>query len=126
MSVEFLVYNVLRVFAACVVIPLWLIIGFCTFGMLWPPQVREKLLAGQMTTQTEQASAEQDRLKQLKALMGDVSSFQEEVQGDMDKGRDELYVIKTVLDTTKTELHTEMNDVKQVVTELFEMLTAGR
>ena len=125
MSVEFIVYNILRVFAACVIIPLWIIIGFITFGMLWPPQVREKLLTSQMTARTAKDSAERTRLNQVSRLKEDVTSLQEEVMGDMDKGRDELYIIKTVLDSTKTEIHTEMDNVKEIVTELFELLSSG-
>ena len=37
----------------------------------------------------------------------------------MEKGRDDLF--KAVLDSTKTEIHEEM-DVKEIVTELFELL----
>ena len=125
MSIEFIIYNILRVFAACVIIPLWIIIGFISFGMLWPPQVRRKLLTSQMTSRTEEASAERLRLNQVNGLKEDVSSFQEDVRGDMEKGRDEVYIIKTVLDSTKTEIHTEMNHVKEIVTELFEMLSAS-
>jgi len=122
MSVEFIVYNVLRVFAACVVIPLWIIIGFFTMGMLWPPQVRERLLTSQMTRLAEKDSAERTRLNQVSKLKDEVTSLQEEVRADMEKGRDELYIIKTVLDSTKTEIHSEMNKVKEIVTELFEMM----
>ena len=120
---EFIVYNVLRIFAACIVIPLWIIIGFVTFGMLWPPQVREKLLTSQMSSRTKEASKERTRLDQVKNLKEDVIDLQKEVIDDMEKGRQELAIMKTVLDSTKTELHAEMNSVKEIVTELFEFLS---
>ena len=124
MSVEFIVYIVLRVFAACVIIPLWLIIGFLTFGMLWPPQVREKLLTSQLVGPTEKESAERTRMEQVSRLKEDISSFQGEVRVDIEKGRDEMYIVKAVLDSTKTEIHNEMNEVKEIVTELFELLSS--
>jgi hypothetical protein len=123
LSMEFIVYNVLRIFAACIVIPLWIIIGFVTFGMLWPPQVREKLLTSQMSSRTKEASKERTRLDQVKTLKEDVIDLQKEVRDDMEKGRQELAITKTVLDSTKTELHAEMNSVKEIVTELFEFLS---
>ena len=123
LSVEFIVYNILRVVAAIVIIPLWLIIGFLTCGMLWPPQVRKKLLTSKIIGRTKEANAERTRLNQLKNLKEDVDIFQEEVRADMERGRDEVYIIKTVLDTTKTELHDEMHNVKEIVTELFELLS---
>lgn len=114
----------MRVFTACVIIPLWIIIGFISFGMLWPPQVREKLLTSQMTSRTEKESAERTRLDQVSRLKEDVTSFQEEVRVDMEKGRDDLYIVKAVLDSTKTEIHEEMDNVKEIVTELFELLSS--
>ena len=124
MSVEFIVYNILRVFAAIVIIPLWIIIGAISFGILWPPQVREKLLTSQMTARSEKPSAEHTRLDQVNKLKDDVASLQEEVRVDMEKGRDELYIIKTVLDNSKTEIHMEMNNLKEIVMELFELSQA--
>ena len=119
-----MIYIVLRVFTACVIIPLWIIIGFISFGMLWPPQIREKLLTSQMTSRTEKESAERTRLDQVSRLKEDVTSFQEEVRVDMEKGRDDLYIVKAVLDSTKTEIHEEMDNVKEIVTELFELLSS--
>ena len=123
MSIESIVYIVLKVFAACVIIPLWIIFGLITFGMLWPPQVREKLLTSQTANLVEKDSAERTRLDQVSRLKEDVNSFQEEVRVDMEKGRDEIYIVKAVLDSTKTEIHDEMNNVKEIVTELFELLS---
>eukprot|EP00584_Thalassiosira_punctigera_P026146 CAMPEP_0172577396 /NCGR_PEP_ID=MMETSP1067-20121228/138210_1 /TAXON_ID=265564 ORGANISM="Thalassiosira punctigera, Strain Tpunct2005C2" /NCGR_SAMPLE_ID=MMETSP1067 /ASSEMBLY_ACC=CAM_ASM_000444 /LENGTH=865 /DNA_ID=CAMNT_0013370083 /DNA_START=115 /DNA_END=2712 /DNA_ORIENTATION=+ len=122
MSVEFIIYNILRIFAAVIIIPLWIIIGLLSMGLLWPPQVREKLLTSQMSRRSEQSTAERDRLDQVNRFKEDLLAFQEEVKVDMEKGRDELYIIKAVLDTTKTEIHKEMNDVKEIVTDLFELL----
>ena len=123
MSIEFIVYNILRFFVAVIVIPLWMILGFVAFGMLWPPQVRKRLLTSQMTTRSKEASKERIRLEQLSNLKEDVTSFEDEVRDDMERGRDELYIIKTVLDSTKTSVSTEMNEVKEIVTELFELLS---
>mmetsp|Transcript_12465 Transcript_12465/g.26922 ORF Transcript_12465/g.26922 Transcript_12465/m.26922 type:complete len:833 (-) Transcript_12465:1491-3989(-) len=60
MSVEFIIYNILRMFAAIIVIPLWLVIGLLTLGFLWPPQVREKLLTSKMIDRTEKSNARLD------------------------------------------------------------------
>jgi len=124
MSIEFIIYIILRGAAAIIIIPLWVIIGFFTFGLLWPPQVREKLLTSQMTSKSEKASAERTRLNQVQNLKEDVVSFQAEIKTDMEKGRGDMYIVKAVLDTTKTEIHSEMNNVKEIVTELFELLSA--
>eukprot|EP00578_Thalassiosira_sp_NH16_P015096 CAMPEP_0181113566 /NCGR_PEP_ID=MMETSP1071-20121207/20416_1 /TAXON_ID=35127 /ORGANISM="Thalassiosira sp., Strain NH16" /LENGTH=879 /DNA_ID=CAMNT_0023197613 /DNA_START=119 /DNA_END=2758 /DNA_ORIENTATION=- len=124
MSVEFIVYNILRVFALLVVIPLWIIVGAISMGMLWPPQVREKLLTNKIARRTEKTSAERTRLNQVSKLKEDVTSLQKEVKGDMERGRNEVHLLKVALDSTKTEIHAEMNNVKEIVTELFELLSA--
>ena len=124
MSFEFIVYNVLRVFAAFIIIPLWIVLGFVSLGLLWPPQVREKMLTSKMAARTKEVSAEQTRSQEVGRLKEDMESFQKEVRVDMEKGRDEVYLVKTVLDNTKMEIHSEMNNVKEIVTELFELLSA--
>ena len=123
-SFQFILYNVLRVFAAFVILPLWVVIGFMSFGMLWPPQIREKIFTSQMTGRTEQSSEERNRLNQVNTLKEEVSAYDKEMRADMEKGRNEMNTIKAVLGTTKTEIHTEMNEVKEIVTELFELLSA--
>lgn len=97
---------------------------FVSTLQLWPPQIREKFLASQLQVQAKEATREQSRLEQLNTLQEHVGSLQEEVRNDFEKGRSELYIIKAVLDSNKTEIHKEMNDVKEVVTELFELLSA--
>src|SRR6056300_1764272 len=42
-SIEFWCYVLVRFGAFIFVIPLWLLLGMCTAGWLWPPQVREFL-----------------------------------------------------------------------------------
>jgi hypothetical protein len=107
LSIEFIVYNILRCFTACFIIPLWIIVGLCTFGLLWPPQVREKLLTSQMSSRDEIASEERSRMNTVIKINEDVSIFKEEMMGEMDKARLELQVIRSVLDNTKTDIHEE-------------------
>ena len=121
-SCEFLIYGMLRIGTACFVIPLWLVLGLFTCGLLWPPQIREKLLTGHLTSRTTPNISE-DRLRQISELRDEISMFHTEMVMDMARGREDISEVKFHLDGAKLQIHTEMNNVKEIVTELFECLS---
>ena len=123
-SVDFIIYKLLKVVVAVFIIPLWLITGAVTFGLLWPPQIRAKL----MTTTARlngNASAEYERKSQMKTLRQDLSSLQDEIKAGIDLGRQELDTVRSALDVAKSDISIEMNNVKDIVTELFQYLSAS-
>jgi len=122
-SIEFIVYSLLRFFTAVFIIPLWIILGAVTCGVMWPPQVREKLLTGRLTRRS--VKEVENRMNQVTQLRTDLSLLHAEIVMDIDRGRDEIVDIKNRLDGAKTEIHLEMNNIKEIVTELFETVMAG-
>lgn len=122
-SIEFIVYSLLRFLTAVFIIPLWIILGAVTFGVMWPPQVREKLLTGRLTRRS--AKEAENRMNQVTQLRTDLSLLHAEIVMDIDRGRDEIVDIKNRLDGAKMEIHLEMNNIKEIVTELFETVMAG-
>ena len=125
LSIEFIVYNILHFFTACLVIPMWMMIGLCLFGLLWPPQVREYLLMSQMSSQNEIVSKEWTRMNKVSKMSEDISNFRDDMLADMDKARLELHIIRAVLDSTKSDIHKEMGNIKESVTELFNILSGA-
>jgi hypothetical protein len=93
--------------------------------MLWPPQIRAKLMTSRPTRQKGKASVERHRMDRVSALREDVSTLQDDIKADIDKGREELKTVRNVLESAKYDIHAEMNNVKDVVTELFECLSAA-
>ena len=125
-SVDFIIYELLKVVVAVFIIPLWLITGAVTFGLLWPPQIRAKMMRSQTTARLNgNASAEYERKNQMKTLRQDLSSLQDEIKAGIDLGRQELDTVRTALDIAKTDISIEMNNVKDIVTELFQYLSAS-
>lgn len=122
-SIEFIVYSLIRFFTAVFLIPLWIILGAATCGVMWPPQVREKLLTGRLTRRS--VKEVENRIHQVTQLRTDLSSLHAEIIVDIDRGREEIVDIKQRLDGAKAEIHLEMNNVKEIVTELFETVMAG-
>jgi len=118
--------NVVRSIAACVIIPLWVIVGFITFGALLPPQLREWMLAvplSKMTKKNEEKNEDQTRLEEMNILRENVASFRADVTANTEKGKSDLYMIRDILDTSQTEIQTEMNHVKELLSDMFDLLS---
>jgi len=114
-------YAVLRVVTALFIIPMWVIIGTITMGMLWPPQVRKKILTVGLTTLV--TSDQQERIEEIGKVRNILSDARQDITMEIDKGRVEIRDIKLRLDSTKIEIRDEMNNVKEIVTQLFECVT---
>jgi hypothetical protein len=87
--------------------------------------VREYLLTSQMSSWNKIASKEWMRMNKVSKMNEDVSNFRDEMMADMDKVRLELHIIRAVLDSTKLDIHKEMGNVKEIVTELFNILSGA-
>ena len=119
-SLEFILYNLLRFGIGCIVIPFWLIVGFFTLGILWPPQVREYLLTSTVTLENEKGEEEIARFERCETLKKDVSLFHEEVRRDIDQGKEELSNLRLIVSGARSGIAAEMKDVKRIVMELYE------
>lgn len=117
---ELILYNLLRVGMACIVIPLWIIVGLMTFGVLWPPQVREYLLTSRLTQTSAKGEAERARLERVEVLRQDVSNFHREVKEDLYKGREDITTVRVFIQNFREQSAAEMKDVKRIVMELYE------
>lgn len=121
-SLEYLVYILLRVFSTAIIIPMWTIAGVLTFGLLWPPQIREKLMTSQISNRKEKFKAEVTRFNEVNTLKEGVAHLTEEVRCDLQKLSEDIALMKTTIESSKNEISSSMTDVKEVVSELFEML----
>ncbi|EJK58127.1 hypothetical protein THAOC_21769 [Thalassiosira oceanica] len=74
-SLEYLVYILLRVFSTAFIIPMWTIAGVLTFGLLWPPQIREKLMTSQISNRKEKFKAEVNSVQRGEHLEGRCGSL---------------------------------------------------
>ena len=58
-SIGFWKYAVLRLIAATVIIPVWLVTGLACAGVLWPPQIREYVFVQPCQSMTECSLSEE-------------------------------------------------------------------
>ncbi|KAL7556480.1 hypothetical protein ACA910_003113 [Epithemia clementina (nom. ined.)] len=120
LSVDFLAYFFLRVLA-CVIIPMWILIGFLTFGWMWPPQVREFIFTSTVSAHSSDIAMEDDlRKTQVANLQQEVSILKEDLLQELAMDRTQVVQIKSQVAERKQEIATEMRQIKRLVTMLFE------
>jgi ankyrin repeat protein len=116
--IETFVYNIFRLFAIFVVIPLWLAVGAMTAGWLWPPQVREWLFV-QKETVISRSELERQKLGQLKSIQTDLKALKYELMREMAKDRDEMIRMKAEVETVQGEVYADLQQVKELMGSLL-------
>ena len=116
--IETWVYNIFRIFSIFVIIPLWVALGACTAGWLWPPQIREWLFV-QKETAISRAELERQKLGQLKSIQADLKSLKQEIMREMANDRDEMIRMKAEVETVQGEVYGDLQQVKELMDSLL-------
>ncbi len=111
-------YEILNKTLAVLVIPPWLILGFVTVGILWPPQVREWLFV-QTETAASRAQIERRKLEQLQEIQTSTKLLKEELKQEMQHDRDEMFRMKAEVDAVQEEVLADLQQVNALVTTLL-------
>lgn len=120
MTFDFWAYTLLRIVAA-VFIPVWLLVGLITCGVLWPPQVREAFLASTVFAHTtDLAKEDEQRRTQIMQLRQEVFELKEDLLQELALDRTHLMQLRSQVAERKTEISHEMRDIKRLVALLFE------
>ena len=110
--------DILNKTLAVLVIPPWLILGFVTVGILWPPQVREWLFV-QKETAASRAEIERRKLEQLQEIRRDTELLKEELKMEMQNDRDDMFRMKAEVDAVQEEVLADLQQVNVLVTTLL-------
>jgi hypothetical protein len=116
---EFWVYLFYKAIAIFIV-PFWLILGFVSMGILWPPQVREWLMV-QKDTAVSRAEIERRKLEQLRAIQTDMKNLKVEIRKEMQNDREELLRMKAEVDAVQGEVLSDLQQVKELMTTLLDL-----
>lgn len=121
LSFEFWVYLFLRtlgwIAALC-----WLVIGYVTFGLLWPPQVREGIFFSNVNRGSGGEAKElEQRSIEVRSLREEVKDLHNDILHELTSDRKQVVAMKAQLNDMKDTLQNEMKTVKQVVTMLFDL-----
>jgi len=119
-SFEFWCYFLVRFAAVVFVIPVWLIIGLCTAGWLWPPQVREYLFQQKRAAISRADMAEQVSA-QINELKEEIQRLRMEIQNEMKSDRKEFTLVKAEVEAVQAEVIADLLQVKEFMIHLLEM-----
>ncbi|KAL7482382.1 hypothetical protein ACHAW6_008048 [Cyclotella cf. meneghiniana] len=119
-SFEFWCYFLVRFAAVVFVIPAWLIVGLCTAGWLWPPQVREYLFQQKKAAISRADMAEQVTA-QINELKEEIQSLRTEIQSEMKCDRKEFALLKAEVEAVQAEVIADLLQVKEFMIHLLEM-----
>ncbi|KAL7493923.1 hypothetical protein ACHAWT_002723 [Skeletonema menzelii] len=119
-SPEFWCYVLVRFGAFFFAIPLWLLIGLCTAGWLWPPQVREWLFQ-QKKAAISRADMAQEVTNQINQLKAEIMKLRIEMKGEMKSDRKEFAGLKTEVEAIQAEVMADLLQVKEIMVTLLDM-----
>jgi hypothetical protein len=119
-SFEFWCYVLVRFAAVVFVIPIWLIVGLCTAGWLWPPQVREYLFQQKKAAISRADMAEQVTA-QINELQEEIQNLRMEIKGEMKSDRKEFALVKAEVEAVQAEVMADLLQVKEFMIHLLEM-----
>jgi Ion transport protein len=120
-SVDFFLYQVLRLVVALFVIPIWLLLGVVTVGWCWPPQVREAVFTSTVLKHNSEFEKEDElRRTQVKNVQDEVSALKDELLQELALDRTQVVQMKSQVAERKQEIANEMRDIKKIVAILFE------
>jgi hypothetical protein len=120
-SVDFWCYFLFRALATFI-IPVWIVAGLVTAGLLWPPQIRERLLI-QKETAMSRSDLEKQKLEQLKEIQNNVKLLEAKIRKEFATDRDEIIRIKIEMEGAHYGIASDLQQVRELMTTL---LNTGR
>lgn len=115
---EFLVYTILRIFCILFIIPGWLLLGFVSAGVLWPPQIREYLFAAPNTTFQSRSEVEKKKLQQLEQIQQQVDNVKQHMLREITNDQDDILRAKAEIEKIHGDFFNDLQQVKELLTTL--------
>ena len=118
-KIEWWIVLFYKIIAVCL-IPLWVIVGFFSIGILWPSQVRKWLLV-QKGQQISRAEIERRKLQQLREIQNDMKNFKNDMRKEMANDREEMFRMKGEVEAVQGEVLSDLQQVKELMTTLLDL-----
>eukprot|EP00536_Pseudo-nitzschia_multiseries_P005140 jgi/Psemu1/238255/estExt_Genewise1.C_930096 len=124
-SLDFVLCTILRA-AAIVLVPLWILAGAVVVGLLWPPQIREKLFVSAVTTHSSESEKEENlRKTQIEELKREIAVLKEDLMGESAKHRTQIIQMKSAIAERKLETLDTLTAIKKNVVLALELCEMG-
>jgi len=105
---------------ALIIIPIWIALGIFSFGILWPPQVREFLFV-QKETSISRAEIERQKLDQLKEIQGDIKALKTEIRKEMVGDREDMIRMKAEVEAVQSEVLADLQQVRELMITILDI-----
>ncbi len=124
-SMAFICLNFLRFVAIIFVIPIWIILGLCSVGLLWPPQMRQKLMKQKITVHKSAAMVKSEQQKNdVRTLNDSVATFRYELASSIEKQKEDMVNLKADMTSLSHSVATELKGVREILETLLELQTS--
>lgn len=117
---EFCVSLLYRGLTLFVIIPVWVLLGFVTVGILWPPQIREYLFVQKATTMSR-AEIERAKLAQLREIQGDIKALKTDIRKEMASDRDDMMRMKAEVEAVQSEVLADLQQVTDLMKTILNL-----
>ena len=117
---EFCVSLLYRGLTLFVIIPVWVLLGFVTVGILWPPQIREYLFVQKATTMSR-AEIERAKLAQLREIQGDIKALKTDIRKEMASDRDDMMRMKAEVEAIQSEVLADLQQVTDLMKTILNL-----
>jgi len=112
-SLDFIFCLLLRLFAI-VFVPLWILGGALVVGLLWPPQIREKLFVSAVTKHSSESEKEENlRKTQIERLKVEISVLKYDLLRECAQNRTQIVQMKSAIAERKLETRNNLTTVKR-------------
>jgi len=106
--------------AAAIFIPLWVIFGFISLGLLWPPQVPQFILVPKATTITRK-DHEKQQFDKIQQIQKNLKILAVDLKKEMVADREDLMRMKKEAETTQDDVMSDLQQVRELMTTLLDM-----
>jgi len=120
-AMEYFSGAALRFATIVFIVPSWIVLGMCTAGWFWPPQIRAFIFtSAELKYNSESEKEEELRNTQVEKVKTELATMGEELRQELALDRMQVMQTKTVVAQRKTEIQAEMKNIQRLVTMLFE------
>ncbi len=129
LSCDFVLCTLLRL-VALILVPLWIFLGALSVGLLWPPQLRERLFVGSISTNSALGSkSEQEevlRKTQIEHLKAEIALLKNDLVRESAQHKTQIVQMKSAVAERKLETMHTLTAIKKNVVLALELCEIGR
>jgi hypothetical protein len=125
-SLDFVLCTILRM-VALILVPLWILTGALSAGLLWPPQIRERLFVSAIINHNSKSEQEETlRKTQIENLRGEVAQLKNDLVMESSQHRTQIVQMKSAVAERKLETLNTLTIIKKNLVLALELCEIGR